>query len=161
MSPQTRSLLVIGFFALMGVGALAFIAGRYNAILERRSGTAPVTQTDALGSNPSTRRPEAGALATVDRFIDTRRRIKQALPPLEPGALASAPDAASARLKVARERAVSEVGWSLEDYAALREVYRDWRGQRAGVMGPIVAAFELRIERLLEVELGPYEALDI
>jgi len=160
MNPQTRSLLVAGFVALMGVGALALMAGRYNAILERSAGSAPVGQSDARGDDPSTGRPDAGALASVDRFIEARRRIKQALSSLESEAAPSAPDVATGRLLAARERAVSDVGWSLEEYAALRELYRDWRGQRAGVMGPIVAAFDLRLNRLLEVELGPYEELD-
>jgi len=158
MNPQTRSLLVIGFIALVGLGALALMASQYSSILEERPGAVPAAQANHEREIPSTLNRQSGALASVDRFIETRRRIKRALPTSD---APSEPEEAARRLLAARQRALSGVGWSLEDYVAVRELYRDWRDQRAGVMGPIVDAFELRIDQLREVELGPFEPLDV
>jgi hypothetical protein len=158
MNPQTRSLLVIGFIALVGLGALALMASQYSSILEERPGAAPTAQANHERDTPSTLDRQSGALASVDRFIEARRRIKRALSTSD---APSEPEDASRRLLAARERALVGVGWSLEDYAAVRELYRDWRDQRAGVMGPIVDAFELRIDQLREVELGSFESFDV
>jgi hypothetical protein len=134
------------------------MASQYNSILEERPGAAPEGQANHERETPSTLDRQSAALASVDRFIEARRRIKRTLPT---SGAPSEPEDAARLLLAARERALSGVGWSLEDYAAVRELYRDWWDQRAGVMGPIVDAFELRIDQLREVELGPFEPLDV
>jgi hypothetical protein len=136
MHHTTRTLLILIFVAVAGVGALGYGAYRYARILE--------------GRMPSTTSLER----RVDAFIEVRRGMRSVIDGWGGG-----PAQADA-LMLARDRAILMNRVDPGEYAAVRRQYRAWRAGQLRAGTPMAAALERRRQELARVDLGSYESLD-
>ena len=164
MTSQGRTLAVLALFALVGVAALGFLAGRYRDLAEARVGEA--------ASRPPSARTTVRSAPRIEAFLAVRREVKAALAAgglsandLLPGGAPPVDRRAGERVlaEVRRRRALAleRAALSEEDYTALRDAYLGWKEGRAGLAPELREAFEGRRSELGEVDLGPYDPLGL
>jgi hypothetical protein len=153
LSPQSRSLLVIVLLGAAAVVALGWIAGRYSALIDEREERSPAA-TEAAADRRT-------AEETVEAFIRVRAELRRAIDPDGAGPPDQADDTVLAALLELRAGALEAAGMDRDEYLRVRKVYHDWRQRALRAGEPLALPLERRRDSLNEVDLGPYEALDL
>lgn len=153
MSPQSRTLLVTVLLGAGAVVALGWIAGRYSALIEQRERQPPATTRAEADRRASER--------AVEAFIRVRAELRRAIDPDGEGPPDQIDDTALPELLELRARALEAAGMEQVEYLRVRNVYHDWKRRKLRAGEPLALPLERRRDSLNEVDLGPYEALDL
>jgi hypothetical protein len=148
MSRTTRTLLIVLLFGGVAVVALGWVAGRYNAILEKRD------ETTVAG-------PAASHDAQVKAFIRVRTALLREIDPEGDGPPKQVSTDRMPELLERRDTALNAAGLATEDYLHVRSVYRDWRRRNMSAGEPLALPLERHRAQLEAVNLGPYESADL
>jgi hypothetical protein len=97
----------------------------------------------------------------VEAFIRVRAELRRAIDPDGAGPPDQADDTVLAALLELRAGALEAAGMDRDEYLRVRKVYHDWRQRALRAGEPLALPLERRRDSLNEVDLGPYEALDL